>query len=180
MNAFTSHSLAAIVGAALVAGVCAYNTLKRISHPSVLAQPAKELKNVKTETLNCKPVVVYQDKAKKSLNLPETVAKDPDKKVTASTKVPASDFPNTVTSVYDTGTGATDLYIRRDPLPWLTVATRYSLGAYYGAGTDTDGSVWLLRGDAELLRIKALAVGLTGTYDTNGKSFIGIGGMIRF
>ena len=62
----------------------------------------------------------------------------------------------------------------------MTVATRYSLGAYYGTGSETDGPVWLLRGDAEILRIKALAVGLTGIYDTDGRSFVGIGGMIRF
>lgn len=179
MNSFTSHALAALVGAAIVAAGCAYFNLRQ-SLPSILAEPAKELKNAKTETLDCRPVVVYQDRVKPTLGLPETVNKDPDKKVTASTKVAPSEYPNTVTSVYDTGTGATDLYVRRDPLPWLTVATRYSVGAYYGGGTSTGGPVWLLRGDAELLRIKALAVGLTGTYDTSGNSFIGIGGMIRF
>ena len=173
-------SIGFVLGLIVAGVVCAYNTISRITNPSVLAPTSKELKNAKTETLDCRPVVHYQDRAKRDLSLPETVQKDPDKKVTASTKVPASDFPNTVTRVYDTGTGATDPYIRNDPRPLLAVETRYSLGAYYGTSSDADSPVWLLRGDMELLRIKALAVGMTGTVDTNSRTFIGIGGMIRF
>lgn len=40
-----------ILGLIVAGAVCAYNTLSRITSPSVLAQPAKELKNVQTETL---------------------------------------------------------------------------------------------------------------------------------
>ena len=171
MNTFASHSIAAIAGAALVAGACAYNTLKKITAPSILAQPAKELKNAKTETLDRRPVIVYHDRVKRDLSLPEMAVKDPEKKVTASTKVSASDFPNTVTSVYDTGTGATDLYIRRDPLPWLAMTTRYELGIGYGSSDN--GSVTRMDGSVELLQLKAIRLGLVGTLDSSGAYYGG-------
>ena len=164
-------ALGIILGFIVAGAVCAYNTISKITNPSILAQSAKELKNAKTETLTCKPVKIHQDRVKKDLNLPEAVTKDPDKKVTASTKVPASDFPNTVTSVFDTGTGATDLFIRQDPRPWLATTTRYELGIGYGASDN--GSVTRLDGSVELLQIKALHVGITGTLDSSGAYYGG-------
>ena len=156
-----------VLGLIVAGGVVVYKTLTKVSLPSILAQPANELKNVKTETLTCRPVIVYQDRAKKDLGLPETVAKDPDKKVTASTKVAASDYPNTVTSVYDTGTGATDLYIRRDPLPWLAFNRRGALGVAYGF-KDTSVTTTRVYGRIDLLQIKRLHFGLLGDVDSAG------------
>lgn len=160
-----------VLGLITAGAVCAYNTISKITHPSVLAQPAKELKHAKTETLTCKPVIVFQDRVKRDLNLPETVVKDPDRKVTASVKVPASEYHNTVSSVYDTGTGATDMFIRRDKLPWLAMTTRYELGIGYGASDN--GSVTRLDGSVELLQVKALRLGLVGTLDSSGAYYGG-------
>ena len=167
-----------ILGIIVAGAVYAYHTISKFTHPSVLAQPAKELKNVQTETLACKPVIVFQDRVKKDLALPETVRKDPDKKVTASTKVPASEYPNTVSSVYDTGTGMTDLYVRRDKLPLFAMNTRYELGIGYGY--TQDGSVTRLDGSVELLQIKALRLGLTGTLDSSGAYYGGLRAWARW
>jgi hypothetical protein len=166
-----------VLGLIVAGAVCAYNTISRITSPSVLA---KELAKEETTTLTCKPVVVYRDKVKDKLNLPESVKKDATKHVANSTQVEPSDHPTTVSAVYDDQTGHIDLFKRTDQLPWMTVATRYGIGAYYGVGTDTDGPVGLLRGDVDLLKIKALSLGFTGTIDTNSNRFIGVGGMIRF
>ena len=167
-----------ILGLIMAGAVCAYNTLSKITQPSILAQPANELKNAKSETLACRPVVVYQDRVKRDLALPETVAKDPDKKVTASTKVSASDFPNTVTSVYDTGTGATDLFIRRDKLALFAMNTRYEVGVGYGY--TQDGPVTRLDGSVELIQVKALHLGLTGTIDSSGAYYVGGRAWVRW
>lgn len=174
-----TFSAGLIMGLMVAGGVCAWNTLNRITHPSVLAPVAKELAKEKTETLPCKPVVVYRDKVKENLNLPATVIKDPDKKVTASTKVPASEFPNTVTSVYDSGTGATDLYIRRDSFPWLGTAYRGSVGLHGGIQEDGE-TVGRLSVSYSRLQVKRLNLGLTGDVSTSGRAFVGIGGEIRF
>jgi hypothetical protein len=173
MNTFTSHSLAAIFGAALVTGYCAYNTLKKITTPSVLAQPSKELKNEKSETLACRPVVVYRDRVKRDLLLPETVQKDPDKKVTASTKVPASDFPVTVTSVFDTFTGSNDLYTRADPLPWISAYKKTTLSVSYGFAEAAP--TFHLSAQHQFLQIKAMRMYVGGHVFGDGYKFVEIG-----
>ena len=160
--------LGIILGLIVAGAVCAYNTISKITNPSILAQPAKELKNVKTETLACRSLVVYQDKAKKSLNLPDEVTKSPDKKVTASTKVPASDFPNTVTSVYDTVTGATDMFVRRDKLPWLDTRDRFGIGMSGGLGSEHDSFVGKLDGYWQPAKIKMATFRVTGEVTTDG------------
>ena len=176
---FKTFSAGLVMGLLVAGGLCAWNTLNRITNPSVLAPVAKELAKEKTETLTCKPVVVYRDKVKEKLNLPETVVKDPDKKVTASTKVPASEFPNTVTSIYDSGTGATDLYIRRDPMPWIGTASRGSVGLHGGIQEDGE-TVGRLSASYSRLQVKRLNLDITGDIATSGRKFIGVGGEIRF
>lgn len=176
---FKTFSAGLIMGLVVAGGLCAWNTLNRITHPSVLAPVAKELAKEKTETLLCKKVVVYRDKVKEKLNLPETVVKDPDKKVTASTKVPASDFPNTVTSVYDSGTGATDMFIRQDKTPWLGFARKGTLGLAYGVQDDGEATT-RLSASYSLLSVKRLNLGLTGDIATSGRAFIGVGATIGF
>lgn len=174
------NAISGFIAGLFVAGsICAYNTIRKVTHPSVLAPVAKELKHEKTETLACKPVIHYRDRVKKDLGLPETVAKDPDKKVTASTKVPASDYPNTVTSVYDSGTGATDLYIRRDPTPLLGFASKGTLGLAYGVQDDGETTT-RLSASYSVLQVKRLNLGLTGDIATSGRKFIGVGGEIKF
>lgn len=163
-----------ILGLLAAGAVVAYKTLTKITTPSILAQPAKELKNAKTETLTCKSVIVYQDPVKEDLGLPATVAKDPDKKVTASTKVPASDFPNTVSSVFDTGTGATDLYVRRDPLPLLAFDRRWRFGAFYGL-SDAENGLFLWVAQYQFAQIKRVHITAHGQADTSGRYFLGAG-----
>jgi len=166
-------------GLLVAAGVCAWIKY-RPSLPSVLAPPAKELAKEETATLNCKPVMIYRDRVKEKLGLPPTIQKDPDKKVTASTKVPADDHPHTVTSVYDTSTGATDLYIRRDPLPWLAFDTRRELGVAYGFKDDADGAVARVFGKLDLVQIKALRAGLLGNVDSDGDWYAGAAVSLRW
>ena len=168
-----------ILGLIMAGAVCAYTTLKRVTTPSILAQPAKELKHEKPETLACKPVIVYRDRIKKDLGLPETIVKATTKKVTASTKVPASDFPNTVTSVYDSGTGATDMFIRQDKTPWLGFARKGTLGLAYGVQDDGEATT-RLSASYSLLSVKRLNLGLTGDIATSGRAFIGVGATIGF
>lgn len=162
-----------VIGLLVAGGICAWNAYKP-SLPSVLATPAKELANAKPETLTCKTVVVYKDRVKKDLGLPETVKKDPDKKVTASTKVPASDFPNTVTSVFDLGTGMTDLYVRRDKLAWLAFNSKWRFSAFYGLN-DKESGVIMGSAQYEAAQIKSLHVSAIGQVDTSSRYFVGVG-----
>ena len=176
MNSLVSHSIAIVVGGAIVAGGSAWIKL-RPSMPSVIAQPAKELKHEKTTTLTCKPVVVYRDRVKKELGLPSDLSIQTS--VVAATHVPGNEYPHTVTSVYNGNTGVVNQYIRQDPFPWLAYTGRWSVGAYYGA-TDAQTGVYRLTGVYRAFKIKLMDIGATGSIETGGRWFAGVGGEIRF
>ncbi len=172
-------TIAFIAGLLVAAAVCAW--LKyRPSLPSVLAPPAKELAKEVTKRLDRKPVLVYRDKVEKKLGLPTIVTKDPDKHVVASSSVPASDYPHTVTAVYDEKVGNVDLFLRRDSLPWLAFNRRGALGVAYGIKDDADGFVTRIYGRMDLVQTKRLNFGLQGDVDSDGDWYVGGSVELRF
>lgn len=156
-----------VAGLLVAAAICVWMQY-RPSLPSVLAPPSKEVKGEKPLERECEKTIVYRDRVKKELGLPDTVKRDPDKQVTASTQVPGSEHPHTVTSVFDFDTGQTDLYVRRDPLPWLAFNRRGALGLAYGIKDDTDGFVTRGYGRLDLMQVKRLHLGLLGDVDSVG------------
>lgn len=163
----TTHAVALIVGGLIVAIGCAWIQY-RPSLPSVLATPANELAKEQTKTLDCKPVVVYRDKVETKLGLPDIVTKDQDKHVVASSKVPASDYPHTMTAVYDEKVGGVDMFLRQDPLPWASFNRRAALGVAYGFKDDANGAVTRVYGRMDLMQVKRLRLGLLGDVDNAG------------
>lgn len=157
-----------VLGLVAAGAICAWNTLSKITAPSVLAPPAEELAKEETKVLDCQKVAVFRPKVKDKLNLPETVKKDPDKHVVASSPIPPSDHPHTMTAVYDSGTGGVDMFLRRDPLPWLAFNRRGAVGVAYGARSEASGFVARVYGRLDLVQIKMLHAGLLGDVDNAG------------
>jgi hypothetical protein len=156
-----------VIGLLLAGGACAWLKLKP-SLSSVLAPPADELAKEETKRLDCKPVLVYRDKVEKKLGLPDIVTKDPGKHVVAASPVPPSDYPHTMTAVYDDRSGGVDMFLRQDPLPWLAFNRRGALGVAYGARSEASGFVTRVYGRMDLLQIKRLHAGLLGDVDNAG------------
>ena len=144
------------------------------SLPSVLAPVSDDLAKVKQELLECQKLKVYVPKAKKKLNLPDTIKSDPTKHVLAASPIPPSDYPHTMTAVYDQGTGVVDMFLRRDPLPWLAFNRRWRFGGYYGIN-DRESGVVMGAASYEFLQLKRLHVTATGQVDTSSRWFIGVG-----
>lgn len=164
-------SLGAVVGMLLCAVFAAWIN-HRPSPPSVIAPIASELVSEKPKTLKCKDVIVFRDKIKDELGLPEEIKKDPSKHVAAATRIDASDNPTTVSAVYDDVVGRIDLFKRQDPQPWLAFDRRAELGVSYlfkdKAPGEAAGAVVALDGRIALLRIKALRGGFVGQLDSSG------------
>jgi len=167
MNAFTSHAIAVIIGGAFVAAGCWWNANKP-SLPSIKAQPAAELKGEKKTALECKKVLIYRDKVAEELGIPKNAGH-----VTASAKIPASDSPQTLTTVYNENTGETVPYIRQDQLPWLTRENRWQFNLLYGYNESGDTS---LRGTGlyDLIQSKRLHLGGGVSLETGGRALIGV------
>jgi len=177
---FKTFAAGLVMGLVIAGGICAYNTINRMIPQSVLATPSKELAKIEKETLKDKPVVVYKAKAKKELGLPESVKSDPDKHVTASTSIPGDEYPRTITSVYDSGLGSTEMYVRQDPLPFIGFNRRNALGVSYGARDGVSGGVLRADGRIEVIQVKAVRGAIIGSIDTSGGWFAGFGAEVRW
>lgn len=162
------------VGLLVAAIVCAWRA-GQSSAPSIHAQPATELKGEKPRTLECRPVVVYREKVSDKLGIPKDAGH-----VTASAKIPASDHPYTATATYSEATGATSLYIRRDPLPWLDLTRSGELNLSYGAREGHSGAVARLGTRMDMVSIKSMRFGVSADVDSAGGWFAGVGVSVRF
>lgn len=177
--------LLVLVGAAIGFGACLilHMTPRWPSVPvpvSVPAPPAPEIAKETTTKVACKELVVYRDAAKKKLDLPATLAATPTAHVTRSSQIPGDEHPRTVTAVTDTATGLTELLVRTDPLPWLGLHTRRSLGISYGFKDDAAQAVARVHGEIELAQIKALHLGARANLDSDGDWFAGVGLSFRW
>ena len=179
MNPIASHSIALILGGAIVAGACAYSSLKK-SLPSLPSLPAKDLGKIDKETLNCIPVIVYKDKAKDKLGLPTAVVAATEQRVLGATQVNPNERPTTVSAVLNTVSGETTFYQRLDPLPWFALETRRELGIAYGFKDDAGGAVARIFGKVDLVQIKMIRAGLLGNVDSDGDWYAGAGVSLRW
>lgn len=172
----TLPSLNQIIAAAavIIAGLALWTFWPREKPDTGVAAPlppAKEVRTVEKIIERPKIVYVYPDSVKPGLGLPAQVAGNQNAKVTATGKLDAEDRPYTLSAVLDTSTGESQVYARPDPLPWIAPGKRGQIGIAYGlkngqpAGRAYAGH--------ELLRIKALAAGASGTLDTDGDWFAG-------
>ena len=167
-----------VIGGLIVATGCAVLKL-RSSLPSVAAVPAKELAGEKTTKLECKPVLIYRDKLKDKLGIPDPVKSDPKTHITASANIPVSVYPRTATSVYNEETGSTSIFLRTDRLPWLATASRGSVVLHWGAQEDGTTTT-RLSASYSALQVKRINLGLSGDISTSGRAFVGVGGEVRF
>jgi len=162
--------VAGLLTAAIIAAIIHF----RHGQPAVVAALAPELANLKTEDVPIKSVKAYPHQAKRKLNLSAAVQANKDEHVVAATKIDP-DRPRTVTAVLDTHTGASSLYIRNDPRPWFAPSMRAELALDYGYKRDRDAPVFRAGARVDLLQIKALHFGLTGSVDSDSAWFVGAG-----
>jgi hypothetical protein len=179
MNSITSHAIAIVLGGVIVATGCWWSQNKpRL--PSVLATPSKEIAKEATSKLECKPILIYRDKVKEKLDLPDSVKTDTSKHVVNATKVSPSDWPITVSAVYDDQTGHIDLFKRQDQRPWIAFNRRSAVGIAYGINDQSDGFVTRLYGKLDLIQIKSISAGVLGDSDNSGGRFGGVFAEARF
>jgi hypothetical protein len=135
----------------------------------VIAKPAKEVLKVERIIERPKIVYVYPDSAKEKL--PEPVKNDPKEKLVAATRVEPDDNPHTVSTVLNTETGVFTTFDRTDPQPWIGTDHRGEVMAAYGIKNgDPTGR---LQVNQNIIRMKSLRLGATGSVDTDSDWFAG-------
>lgn len=147
----------------------------------VEATPAPEVRRAPKKKVTVKaPVTVYQDGGTR-LKLPKE-AQTPDTEVIAATQVRGSERPQTVTTTINTQTGESQTFVRQDPYPWFAVEprgeARLSIG--YKLRDSMPQQVIRLGINQDLFRVKAFTAGISGTVDSDGDAFLGIGVAYRW
>jgi len=146
--------------------------------PTKPAAPSKPLlSDIPTERMQIE-VVTFQPEAKKRMRLPKPVQANPDKHVTAATRIEVNeDRPVEVTAVLDEQTGETTLFEREVERPWIGFKGRTEAGAYLGM-IDTGEQAIRLQARHEFAKVKGLRIGVMGTADmtqSGMRHFVGIG-----
>jgi len=164
-----------IFAALIAAGLIWYFAIPKPAPVNTWAQAkvAPEVAAVPTQTLQCKPVIVYVQAAKQKLNLPPDVKANPNQFVIGSTKVGSSLRPLTMTTVFDDHSGQSTILVKRDPYPWLAAEQTGELRLSYGFR----GMQKMARMTAseDLLQIKGINLGVVGSVDMDGQTFVGAG-----
>lgn len=162
------------LAAVIVAGLALWTFWPREKPPVNVAAPlppAAEVRTVKQIVVQPKLVYVYPDEVKAKLGLIEEIAKDPDKKVTATGKLKAEERDYTLSAVLDTETGESQVFARPDPLPWIGPGRQGAVGLAYGLKNGEPMGRLYARHD--LVQVKALHAGAAATLDQDGEWFAG-------
>lgn len=179
-------SAGAVVILALV-GYIAYDKLftRPVGGESVIATEAPAIKDVPTKDVTIKaPVKAFQGKSKARLKLPDAVQKDENQQVIAASQVKADLHPQTISTVVNTETGKVETFVKQDPYPWLAWEPRGEAKLLYGlkyqSADHATHQVGRLQIGYDVVRVKALTVGVTSTLDTDRDAFVGVGMTYRW
>lgn len=141
--------------------------------PAVVDTPKEEVKISK--------ILVYKQKAKADLPIPQAIKDDKAEHVVAATQTPDDDHKHIITTVVNTDTGQTTTIDHKEPLPWLAVEKKNELRLDYGyKGNPNPLPVARLSFRSDLVQIKALHLGVNTSLDFDGEYFIGAGVGWRF
>lgn len=165
---------------ALVTGIFLAYQLRHYFTPApmppgstVIATPAPELKRVPKVDITPPKVAVFAPAAKKKVGLPTATQADPNKHVLGSSKVKSDTHPHTITTVIDSTTGEVTTFDRMDKLPWLAAESRGEVRIGTGFNQDMSRVHWL-RGQYDVLQVKALHAGVDGSIYSDGQKYVGL------
>ena len=157
-----------------------------VTNRTVVATPAKEVKNIPSVEVQMKaPVKIYSGGAtiKAKVDMPAEVVKDDSQQIITSTKIDGEQ-PVTVTTVINTETGDSKTFVRTDPQSWLAWDDHGGVGMY--AGFKNGLPAIRLQAHQDLFRIKSVHVSVIASLDQqisgtiNLDSFVGIGTEYRW
>lgn len=142
-----------------------------VVNEATVLPPAKEVRTVEKIIVKPKIVYVYPKTVKDDLGLPKTITADDNKQVLTTGKLKAEERDYTLSAVLDVKTGEAEVYARPDPLPWIGPGRQGAVGAAYGLKNGQPvGRVYARQ---DLIQVKALHGGATGTVDTDSDWFAG-------
>lgn len=127
-----------------------------------------------------KTVKVYPAAAKGLIKLPAEVLGDDSKYVTTTSSIPRTENGQVVTTVLDVTTGETSAYVAPKSSPWFALEHRGYAAVDYGFKRNSSNPVLRLNVREDLVQIKGIHLGITGSLHSDGDYFVGAGGEYRW
>lgn len=176
-----------LLGAVGASAYIAYDHFadRPVGTQSVVATVAPAASHEPTTLTTIKaPVKAYGGTTKARLKLPAAVQADSKEQVIAASQVKSDLRPQTVSTVVNTETGEVTSYVKTDPYPWLAIETRGEVKLAYGykytPSLHQTLPVGRLQVSYDVLRVKALTLGVTASADTDSTAFVGVAVSYKF
>jgi len=128
-----------------------------------VAQPqARPTAGVTEVTLPVQKIIIYQkEEVAKRVPLPPSISDNPDKEITASATVKPSEHTTTVLSVLDKETGKSEIFTRKEPLPFYELSMKGRIGTRYLYTNLSEAQV-VTFAEMEVLRVSSAHISLYG------------------
>jgi hypothetical protein len=155
-----------------------------IPTPVVIAKVAPQIKSTeKVEVVLETPkktIRVYPSGSKAKVKLPPEAIENANIKLTDSTIIKSSESPVQVSQVLDISTGETETYVQEVPKPWLAFENRGAASLDYGFKRGATNPVLRLNVRENLVQLKGVHLGLSGSIHSDGDYFVGVGGEYKW
>jgi len=127
-----------------------------------------------------KTIKVYKDSIKSSLSLPKAAVHNANIKLTDSSVIKRSERDTQVNQVLDISTGETQTYVTELSSPWFAFESKGAASVDYGFKRGSTQAVGRLNVRQNLVQVKDVHLGVSGSVYTDGDYFIGLGGEYRW
>lgn len=127
-----------------------------------------------------KSVRVHKATSKGLIKLPTSVIEDDNQWVTDSSVIPSSEKRQVVTQVIDVSTGETSAYVNELPSPWVALENRGAISLDFGYKRSSLTPVGRLNVRQDIVEIKGIHLGITGSVFTDGDYFLGLGASYKW
>lgn len=182
MSILEKVGIVALIAALGLGGFIAYDKLRKpvpVGTESVIATVAPAVRKAPRVRVAVKaPIETIQGDAKANLKLPASVIASADEQVISASQVKADLHPQTVSTVLNTETGKVETFVKADPYPWLAVEARGEASIAYGykfnRGIQAIAPVARFQVGYDVLRVKAVTLGVVATIDSDRDAFAGV------
>lgn len=153
------------------------------SQPQLALESSQVINETKQEVALETPkktIKVYKDSIKGSLSLPKAAISNANIKLTDSSVIKGSERDTQVNQVLDISTGETQTYVTELPTPWFSFESKGAASMDYGYKRGSTQAVGRLNVRQDLVQIKEIHLGISGSVYTDGDYFVGVGGEYRW
>ena len=127
-----------------------------------------------------KTLKVYPQSIKRKLKIPTEAIHNANIVLTDSSVIQGTERDTQVNQVLDVSTGETTTYVTPLPSPWFRLENRGAASLDYGFKRNATEPVARLNVRQDVLQIKQLHLGVSGSVYSDGDYFVGIGGEYRW